>query len=440
MLDEPTRGIDVGAKSEVHHLMGELAKQGKSILMISSDLPEVLAMSDRIIVMREGRITGRFNRDEATQEKIMNAATGQPSGVAASAGMSFSSKTEDMPAEAGRPVGHPVRLRKTADAGSVLFRFRELGIVLFIALAFAVTATINHRFLATDNLRSIALAIPLIVIVAMGQMMVIISRNIDLSVGSVMGLSSLVACGMFIAHPDLSPWIATAVAVGVGALAGLLNGMLVSWLNVPSIIATLGTLSAYRGLTYIYSHGKQVPDDKIPASLVRVAQTSPIFGVPWLVWIAGLLAVVTALWLRYTRVGREIYAIGSNPVAAQLRGVPVRRTLTAIFVITGGLSGLAGMMYASRFGVADPRDTGNGFELIVISATVIGGTGVFGGSGSVLGTVLGCLLLGVITTALPMLNVSPFWQTASYGIAILLACLVDTIIQRKLGRTTGADA
>jgi rhamnose transport system permease protein len=309
--------------------------------------------------------------------------------------------------------------------------FRELGIALFI-IALALVAWIKQpNFLSAGNARSVALAIPLWVVVAMGQMIVIISRNIDLSVGSIMGLAAVVSCGCFVGNPQFPIWAATIVAIGVGAIAGLGNGVLTSLLRVPSIVVTLGTLSAYRGLTFMWSGGKQVPRDALPESLIKLSQTSPILGIPWIILLAGAVAVITALYLRFTRTGREIFAMGSNPAAAVLRGIPVRKNLLLIFAFSGALSGLAGMMYASKLGYVNPRDTGSGFELIVISAAVIGGTNVFGGSGTVLGTVLGCLLIGKIRTALPMMDVSAFWESAVYGLAILLACVVDTLIQRR---------
>jgi rhamnose transport system permease protein len=223
------------------------------------------------------------------------------------------------------------------------------------------------------------------------------------------------------------------IATGVGAALGLLNGALVALLRVPAIIATLGTYTAYRGLIFIYSGGRQVDNNHLPSSLIRLSQTSPLLGVPWIVWFAALVAIVTALWLRYTTTGRNVFAIGSNPAAAVLRGLPVRRVLLLIFTITGALSGIAGLMFASRFGYVNPASTGAQMELIVISAVVIGGVNVFGGSGSVLGVMLGCLLLGLVNVALPMLGVSAFWQLALYGLAILLAATVDTILQRSRG-------
>jgi rhamnose transport system permease protein len=283
--------------------------------------------------------------------------------------------------------------------------------------------------------------IPLIVVIALGQMMVIVTRNIDLSVGSVAGFAAIVVGNIFITHPNMPLPVAALLTALIGALLGLFNGVLVALLRVPSIIATLGTLTAYRGIVFIYSHSKQVDSNQIPAALVRLSLTSPVgirlsptvvFSIPWIVLYAAAIAVITALWLRYTRTGREIFAVGSNPPAAVLRGINARRIILLVFTITGTLSGFAGLLYASRFGYVNPNEP-KSMELIVISAVVIGGTNVFGGSGSVLGTVLGCLLLGLIAVALPMIGVSPSWQLAMYGLAILVAATTDTFIQRRSG-------
>jgi ribose/xylose/arabinose/galactoside ABC-type transport system permease subunit/ABC-type branched-subunit amino acid transport system ATPase component len=410
LLDEPTRGIDIGAKAEVHKLMSELARQGKAILLISSDLPEVLAMSDRVLVMREGRITAEFGASEATQEKVMAAATGQGGG-----------------AEEKR---QSARLRARSSLAARWLAFRELGIALFVLLTVLVASSLQPRFLSPDNVRDILLYIPLILVVAMGQMMVIITRNIDLSVGSVLGLAAIIVGGVFVQHHHFPLALAALLAALIGAAAGAINGLLVARLNVPAIIATLGTMTTYRGLVFIYSGGRQVDPNDIPDSLIRLSQASPI-RIPWLVIFAAIFAAATWLLLRYTRAGREIYAIGSNPAAARLRGINVRRRLMTVFTLTGALAGIAGLMYASRFGYVNPVKTGSGFELVVISAVIIGGTNVFGGSGSVLGVVLGCLMIGVIAVALPVLHVSQFWQLALYGLAILVAATADGFLMRR---------
>ncbi|RYG76541.1 ABC transporter permease [bacterium] len=292
-----------------------------------------------------------------------------------------------------------------------------------VLLAFAICEIKEPRFLSGDNLRSILLYLPIIAVVAMGQMMVIVSRNIDLSVGSILALAAIVVGNLYVTHPSMPLPVAMLAAMGVGAILGLLNGVLVALLRVPSIIATLGTLTAYRGLVYLYSDGKQVDRDALLPLVDR--------GLWWVVAAAVLVMGLTAAWLRYTRAGRSVFAIGSNPHAASLRGIAVTPVLLTIFTVTGLLSGLAGLMFAARFGYVNPVSTGASMELVVISAVVIGGTNVFGGSGTVVGVLLGCILLALVNTALPMLNISAFWQQAFYGAAILLAAGVDVIIQRR---------
>jgi ribose transport system ATP-binding protein/rhamnose transport system ATP-binding protein len=420
IVDEPTRGIDVGAKAEVHHLIAELARQGRAILMISSDLPEVLAMSDRILVMREGAITAEYSRNDATQEKVMAAATGTAHRVETADGHasgSGASQCESVPHHfAGKGAG-----------------FHEIAaLVLVIALFIAVSA-IEPRFHTLETVRSILLYVPLILIIAVGQLMVIVTRNIDLSVGSTLGLSAIVSGGVFVGHHDFPVWAAALVAMAVGALGGAVNGALVAWLRVPSIIATLGTMTAYRGLIYIWSAGRQVDPDKLPTSLIELSQHGP-FGLPWIIYIAACVALVGAVFLRYTTMGRQIYAVGSNPVAASLRGIPVTRILMLAFILTGALCGLAGILFGSRFGTINPNSVGTQLELVVISAVVIGGAAVAGGSGNVLGTVIGCLLLGEMNIALTMLRVSEFWQMALYGGAILVTAAFEAVVRQHVWR------
>jgi rhamnose transport system permease protein len=315
-----------------------------------------------------------------------------------------------------------------------LLRFRELGIIGFTVVLVGIAALIEPRFIEAENLRNILRYIPLIIVVAMGQMMVIVSRNIDLSIGSTLGFSAIVVGNLFVTFPHCPIWLATLVALLTGASLGAINGLLVAWLRIPAIIATLGTLSIYRGLTFLISGGRQVDPNHIPTELIRLSQTSPL-GIPWLVIFAGAIAVGTYLFLRYVQTGREIYALGSNPEAAALRGMSVSGNTLLVFTVCGALAGLAGIMFASRFGYVNPSDTGVGFELIVISAVIIGGTNVFGGSGTVLGTLTGCLLLGVVYVGLAVLGISAFWQLAIYGVAILVAVSFDTIVQRKIGKS-----
>jgi rhamnose transport system permease protein len=316
---------------------------------------------------------------------------------------------------------------------SLLARFREVGILVFLILIVMLTSLKAPSFLSRENLSNILLDIPLLIVVAMGMTLTIISRNIDLSVGSMLGLSAMVVGMTFRSNPQLPILLGMGLGVTVGTALGFVNGLLVTRLRVPAIIATLGTLNIYRGLLFIVSDGRQVDGKDLPESLTQMSQTSAI-GVPMIVVLAFVVALLTHLFLRTQRIGREIYAVGSNPHAAQLRGLPTTRILLLVFTLTGSVSGLAGVMYAARFGFVNPAQTGYGFELSVIAATVIGGTDVFGGSGTVLGTLLGCLLLGVINNALTVTGLSATWQLAVYGAIILVAVFADTLLRGRLSR------
>lgn len=322
-----------------------------------------------------------------------------------------------------------------------LSRFRELGIVVFLVVVIGVTLALKPDFLKPINLRSILLWIPLLTVVAMGEMMVIITRGIDVSVGSTLAFAGIVVGMIFRDFPEFNIYLGTLLGILIGAALGAVNGGLIAYLRVPPIITTLGTLSVYRGLTFIVSGGRQIDPNHVPTALIRWSQRGP-FGIQWIPWVvvvAVVVAIAAHVFLRYRRRGRDIYTIGGNPEAALLRGIPVKSTTFLVYAITGAMAGLAGILYASRFGFVNPGETGVGFELTVIAAAVIGGTNVFGGSGTVLGVFLGCLLLGTINVALAVLGVASTWQLAVYGFVILLAVLVDAIIQRELRRAATGE-
>ncbi|MDB5561123.1 MAG: transporter permease [Hyphomicrobiales bacterium] len=313
----------------------------------------------------------------------------------------------------------------------LLFRRREAGIFVMLVLFCIVVGIIQPRFASLETARIVALAIPLILVSAMGQMMVIVARHVDLSIGSILGFSAIVAGMIFRDHAELPIFVGVLAAIGLGAGLGLLNGLIVTIFKLPSIIVTLGTLSLYRGLLFLASDSRQVDPQYIPKPLIQMSQTSPIGGIPWIVIIAFAVALLTYFFLDHTRIGRQIYAIGSNPTAAPLRGIRVVPVTLLVFTISGALAGLAGIIYASRFGYVNPGITGVGFEFTVIAAVVIGGVSINGGVGTVLGTVLGVILLGAVNVALPILGVSAFWQDAIYGAVILVALLIDRSVRRR---------
>jgi rhamnose transport system permease protein len=311
-----------------------------------------------------------------------------------------------------------------------LLRRREAGIVVMIALFAIIVGLIQPRFLSTETLRIVLLAVPLIMVAAMGEMMVLVARHVDLSIGSILGFSAIVAGMLWRDHPELPIMVGVIAAIAVGGLLGLVNGLVVTIFKLPSIIVTLGTLSFYRGLVFFISDARQVDPQYIPRGLIELSQTSLVFGIPWIILIALAVALATYFFLGHSRLGRQIYAIGSNPVAAPLRGIRAAPITVLVFVLSGALAGLAGVMYASRFGYVNPGITGVGFEFTVIAPVVIGGVSINGGSGSVAGTVLGVLLLGAVSVALPILGVSGFWQQAIYGAVILAALVIDRSVRQ----------
>lgn len=313
-------------------------------------------------------------------------------------------------------------------------RFREGGILVFLLLLVLAFSLRTPRFFSGGNFRDILLDISLLVIVAVGETMVIISRNIDLSVGSIVGFGAFVAAVLVKDYPHASIALIVLAGIAVGAGLGLLNGLLVAVGRLPAIIATLGTLFVYRGATFLLGQhttaGGQVYSEELSTPFTDLA-TNSVLGIPNLIFFAAVVALIFAYALRYTRFGRRIYAVGSNPEAAVLAGVNVRRTTLTVFLLSGALAGLASVLYASRYANVTTTEA-SGFELQVIAAVVIGGTNIFGGSGSILGTVLGALLLGNIGNYLAVSGLSEFWQRVVQGSIILVAIVVDALISRRL--------
>ncbi|MFN2104608.1 MAG: ABC transporter permease [Candidatus Promineifilaceae bacterium] len=325
--------------------------------------------------------------------------------------------------------------RESRSLFLTLVRFRELSIIIFIVLLIVVVAINTPAFLTVENFRNILLNISILVIVALGQMMVIITRGIDLSVGSMIGLVAMMVSFTVVTFPGVSPPLAILLGMLLGAILGSFNGVIITAGKVPPIIATLGTLSIYRGMVFLYSGGTWINSFEMPDSYRALAKAAPL-GAPNIILFAVVVAVVVYLFLGYTRPGRDIYAVGSNPEAAVVAGIPVQRTIFMVYVISGLLAGLAAVLWASRFESAQ-TNTALGFELQSVAADVVGGVNIFGGSGTVMGVILGAFLLGTIENSLIMVRISPFWQLAAQGLLILVAVVVDSAIRRRLERLGG---
>jgi rhamnose transport system permease protein len=319
------------------------------------------------------------------------------------------------------------------DPFLLLASVRETGIFLFIVLLVIVVSLRSPYFFNLENFRDILLDISILSMVAIGQTMVILTAGIDLSVGSGIGLSAMVI-GMYMTfHWGMPPWGAVLMGIGLGVLLGGFNAVVITVGRVPPIIATLGTLSVYRGLVYVFSLGAWVDAHELPLAFKRFT-IDTLFGVPYLVIYAVIVAVIFYYFLNHTPTGRQIYAVGGNAVAAQMAGIRVNRVRFLVFVLSGALYGMAGVMWVSRYANA-ANNTALGYELQSIAAAVVGGVSIAGGVGTVPGVLLGSLLLGIINNAVNLVGISPFWKQVMYGVVILLAVISDSLISRRLQRT-----
>lgn len=312
----------------------------------------------------------------------------------------------------------------------LVLRLREASLIGVLAVLIVVTEIGNPRFLSTQGIKDLLLNATILVLVAVGEAVVVITRNVDLSVGSVLGIAAF-ASGDYLSGGG-NAVVAILIGIVVGVVFGVLNGLLVSIGRVPALVVTLGTLYIIRGVDAIWVGSREITASGLPAGFISFGHGG-LGPIPYLALLALVVLVIVAWFLRGYRSGRECYALGSNPEAARLAGVPVRRRIIAAYVLCGALAGLAGALYLARFGNVD-SGTGTGYELTVVSAVVVGGVAFTGGSGSVYGAALGALLLTSINSMLPSLGVSSVWEQAIDGFLLLLAIAVDRVVALRVAR------
>lgn len=316
---------------------------------------------------------------------------------------------------------------------SRLASFRELGILGVLALVVLIAALRSPAFLTFQNLNNIALDIAILAIVAVGMMTVLLTGGIDISVGSGLGFCGMVVAILVVENPEMSPLVALLLGGVIGSILGSFNGFMIVKAQVNPIVTTLANLSLFRGLTFIVNfasaQGSWIPAHLFPESFKQLARGTTLF-LPNLILIALIVYVVFYYVIRHTRLGRQLYAVGSNRRAASFAGIKVGLIRFVPFVFTGFLFGMGGVLWVSRYTAAQ-TDTGAGFEFTVITAVVVGGTNINGGSGTVLGVLLGSVLLGVIRNALNVAQISPFWELAINGFIILSAIVVDKVLLDK---------
>lgn len=322
---------------------------------------------------------------------------------------------------------------KTRSFASNISKFREVGLLGFIVLLSIAVQIRNPSFLALENISDMATNTAILSILAVGMMLVIVTRGIDLSIGAILALSGMTAALTVGAFPDLHPALVIMLGTAVGWISGLVVGFLVAKVGILPIIATLGMMNVFRGLTYMISGGKWVSAHQMPSSFKGIA-TGSFLGVNNLILIAIVIYLVAYYFIQHTRTGRQIYAVGSNPDSAQISGIKSKRIIWLVYAIMGSLAGLAGVLWVSKFASAQ-GDTASGYELSVIAACVLGGVSIAGGSGKISGILLGSILFGILNNALPLINVSPFWQMGIQGGVILIAILVNAFVKRGVDRS-----
>jgi rhamnose transport system permease protein len=319
-----------------------------------------------------------------------------------------------------------------------LLKHREALLAAVIVLLVAAIGSRAPSFITPGNLVEMFNDTAILIILALGQMMVLLTKGIDLSMAANLALSGMIVALVNFHHPDIPVLALLALATLLGLLMGIINGLLVWKLGIPAIVVTLGTMSIYRGIIFLLSNGGWVNANQMSADFLGLPRAT-IWGLPVLSWCAIAALLLVGYFLRYSRTGRALYTAGGNATAAYYTGINAGKMQFVSFCLSGALAGFCGYLWISRFAVAYV-DVANGFELQVVAACVIGGISTMGGTGRVLGCLCGALFLGVINNALPVIGVSPFWQMAISGAVIVIAVVLNERGNKRKGRLILRDA
>ncbi|MDD3822607.1 MAG: ABC transporter permease [Sphaerochaetaceae bacterium] len=314
----------------------------------------------------------------------------------------------------------------------ILLDRREASLVILLAIMLVPIVARSPQFLSLDNINRILNDISILSIVAIGEFFVILSNGIDLTVGSIIAFSGMASGMLNEAYPNVPVVLILLLGIGIGAAMGSLNGLLVAYGKIPPIITTLGTMSIYRGMTFVLSKGTWVTAHEMTTTFIGFPRRT-FLGISALIWMAVIVIALTYYFSRHTRPGREIYAIGGNATAAKFVGVNEKRTRFMVFVISGTLFGFAGSLWTARYASA-VNEMATGFEMQAVAACVLGGVNFAGGAGAIPGVVLGALFLGVLNNALPVVYLSTFYQTLVQGMVVLLALIINTVVDQRKTR------
>ncbi len=398
IFDEPTRGIDVGAKAEIYRLMDRMAESGKAVLMISSELPEIFRMSDRIYVMREGKIIGQYENRPEEREKIADTM------------LSFQGRSADR--------------QEKKKKGNALSAMGHIPPAFYMMMAAALLfACMVDGFLSADNLSVILRQAAPLLVIACGQTVVILTQGTDLSLGSVVSLSCVL--WIFLMNMGLSCGPAVAVTLVLCLIAGILNGVIVSFTGIPVFIVTLATQNIFKtfallicgSMTIYYSH-----------PVFRTISKGTFFRISWSGWIALILFGITAFLIRKTTFGKRVKALGGNPEALALSGSSAVKNRIGAFAFAGLMAGIGGLLVCCRIESGNPN-AGNGMEFSAVAAVLLGGTSLQEGKGGVGGTIFGVLLIQLVKSGLMQAGVSSAYQNAIIGTIVLCAIIADALIK-----------
>ena len=404
VLDEPTQGVDVGARIEVYRIINELTAMGIAIILISSDYPELLAMSDRITIMRGGRILEITNANELSEYRLLEIASG---------------------------VNNSPERRSHENSISRLLRSPVMGPLISLFIVSAVVSLTTDRFLMLDNLNNVALQASIVAIIGIGSTLVIVTGGIDLSPGSAVALLTMIMATL-IKFNGLSVPVAGLIVLLLGAFMGAFNGVLASYGRIPSFIVTLATMSIFRGIAFLFNKGS--PIFSVSPYLEPIFY-GKLFGIALPFYYVVIFYALAWAFLRYTITGRAIYAIGGNEAASRLSGINVNRTRLLAFIIAGLLAAVGSILMTARLNSGSPN-YGVGTELQAIGAAVVGGASLAGGYAHVVATMVGALIIVVVQNGLNLNAVPTSWQNITLGMIIILAVFLDRW-REDFGRVVG---
>ncbi len=310
-----------------------------------------------------------------------------------------------------------------------ILKQREINLLAFIILLVLIVSLRSHNFLKLTNFRDIFDDTSILLMVAIGQLMVILIGGIDLSVASGLALSGMSVAMLNQFHPEIPIFIIFLISLLIGFILGSFNGILVSYTNIPPIITTLGTMSIYRGFVFVLSKGNWVSAHEMTKTFRDFPSDNTLL-ISNLLLIALITFAIFAIFLKYTKTGRELYGVGGNELASKFVGINIKKIKYIAFMLSGVIYGAGGFLWVARYASAQ-NETASGFELQTIAVCVIGGVSIAGGSGTIWGVLLGAIFMGILNNALTQINISPFWQLAIQGFIILTAIIANTLMDKR---------